>query len=785
MEILSLLTVKEKASLCSGLDNWRTKAVERASLGSVRMSDGPNGLRKESIGENGEIFTEKSTCYPNICLAACCFDTDLIYEYGRAIGAEARAAGVDLLLAPGVNIKRGPLCGRNFEYFSEDPLLSGELAAAFVNGLQSAGTGAVLKHFALNNQEKARLSSDSIADERAKREIYFASFEIAVKKSAPWAVMTAYNKIDGVYASENTRAIKEILRGEWAYDGLTMSDWGGINDRLSALRAGLDLEMPFSGGFRDREIASAAEEGLLDLDLLNNAARHLTELFEKTVKAGKIPPPHRSAEEAHSFARRLARESFVLLKNESGLLPFSPGSSLAVIGEFAGKPRYQGGGAANVRPTRLPSFLDELSARNIKFAFEPGRDTERAVAAAKASDRVLIFAGTPDSYDSEGYDRPDLSLPEAQNRLISEVAKANPDCAVAVFAGSPVEMPWIGGVKAALFCYLPGQAGAEALADCVFGEFSPGGKLPETFPLKLSDSPCYNFFGQERLVEYRESVFVGYRYYDSVNLAVLFPFGHGLSYSRFEYGGLSVAENSGGEVDISFNITNAGSFSAAEAAQVYIAPPVSGVFRPVQELKAFAKVCLQPGESSKLNFSLKPRDFAFYNTKIPGWHILDGEYEIRIGSSSRDIRLKAQITQRNSRPGAALPGISKNHSIPFEREDFENLLGRPVPEYLSRPFRRDSTLKELRATFIGRMIDKILRKSVTSNSSAGEQEGQDLSVMLLAQADYLPVRAIVPGTKGAFSEQMLDGLLTFLNKRRLKGLSQFWRAWRENNKRKD
>ncbi|MDR1271703.1 MAG: glycoside hydrolase family 3 C-terminal domain-containing protein [Clostridiales Family XIII bacterium] len=794
------LDIEEKSSLCSGLDNWRTKPVHRLGIGSVCMADGPHGVRKETEAPDGKPHTEKSVCFPCLCLLACCFDTALAKEYGLVLGGVARAADIDMLLAPGVNLKRSPLCGRNFEYFSEDPVLTGELACAFVLGLQEAGVGSAVKHFALNNQEKARLSSDSIADERAKRELYLLPFEMVAKKAGPWAVVTAYNKVDGIYASENTGLIRRILREDWGYGGLVVSDWGGVHDRVKALHAGLDLEMPSSGGFRDREIKKAAMGSTEDLCALDEAARGILDLAAKSKKAKGAAYREYIEQEAHETARRIARESFVLLKNEENLLPLPPGR-VAVVGAFACEPRYQGGGAANIHPTRLPSFLDVLAGRGVEFIFAKGYSAEderpddslvsEAVSAAQAADSVLVFAGTPVSYESEGYDRAHMRLPEAQNRVISEVAKANPNAAAVLFAGGPIEMPWIDSVRAALFCYLPGQAGAEAAADCLWGSFSPCGKLPETFPVRLSDTPCHGCFGQERAVEYRESIFVGYRYYSSAGKEVLFPFGHGLSYSSFEYGDILSEIRPDGGVGLSFTVTNTGGMAAAEAAQVYIsadrqAGGLQTIFRAERELKAFAKVSLAPGQTSRLHFSLTPRDFAFFNTEIGDWHTLGGSYRILAGSSSSDIRLDTYVELRDSHPGAGLPGLRLEAPEYYDmellpsvtKESFEALLGRAVPAYPPKPFTRDSTLKELRPTFTGKLLDRMVKRQAME-SNAGEQEGQDLSVMLLAQADYLPLDALIAATKGRISGDMLDGILDFLNGRRLGGLRRFIRAWRE------
>lgn len=792
---LSGLALEEKASLCSGLDGWRTKPLERAGIGSVFMADGPNGLRRETVDENGRAYTEKATCFPCSCLMAASFNKALMEEMGRAIALEAAEKGVDLLLGPSVNIKRSGLCGRNFEYFSEDPLLSGKLAASFINGLQGSGTGATLKHFALNNQEKARLSSNSIADERAKREIYLRAFEIAIGEATPWAVMSSYNKADGTYTSESLPLLRHILREEWGYDGLVMSDWGSINSRSKGLEAGLDLEMPSSDGFHDSVIVEAVKNGELDESFVDKAAQHVFELSEKVKHAAAGREPVKvDYDRQHALARRFAAEGMVLLKNEDSLLPLDTHTEgFAVIGEFARKPRYQGGGAANVHPARISSFLEELESASISFGFAPGYEPEgrkpdetliaQAEVLAKEAHAVLIFAGTPVSYESEGYDRPNLKLPEAQNELIRRVAAVNPNTVVVLFAGAALEMPWINDVKSVLMAYLPGQAGAGAVADILFGKISPSGKLPESFPINESDLPCRNFFGGENNIEYRESIFVGYRYFGK-DRPVRFPFGHGLSYSSFEYSGLEIKKDSA-LVSAAVRVKNTGGFPAAEAAQLYVSPPESAVFRPELELRAFEKVFLQPGESRVLEFTLNRRDFAFYNTNISAWQVLPGEYKILLGASSRDIRLEGCVHMENSHPGAELPDLQRDAPEYYHRQrlpevsrsSFEALLGHSVPEYRARPFTRNSTLKEVCETALGRQINKLVRKAALSGNNSPEQEGQDLTVMLEAQADFVPIHSIVAFTRGAIHYDMLDAAVIFMNKKRLLGISRFIKAY--------
>ncbi|MDR1641685.1 MAG: glycoside hydrolase family 3 C-terminal domain-containing protein, partial [Clostridiales bacterium] len=694
------LSTMEKAALCSGLDAWRTKPAK--DIPSVRMADGPNGLRFETE-EDGTKSVARATCFPSACLLACSFDTELLEEMGAAMAKEARSKGVDLILGPSVNIKRNPLCGRNFEYFSEDPVLSGEMGAALVRGLQGGGVGATLKHFALNNQEKARLSSDSIADERAKREIYLKSFEIAISKSDPWAVMTAYNKIDGVYASENQELLG-ILKKEWGYGGLAMSDWGAVCDRIAGIEAGLDLEMPADSGFRARLISKAVDSGDLSITALDQAAKRVAKLGEKAEKARENPTSLIDIKAHHDLARRIAAESMVLLKNENGLLPLDPSQTFGVVGEFAKKPRYQGGGASNVHPTKLPNFLDELEASGISYELSDGEFR---------SETVIAFLGQPISYDSEGYDRPSMSLPESQVALLEKLSSMGKKVIALIFAGGAVETPWIGLVDCAIMCYLPGQGASGAALDVLFGKVNPSGKLAESFPKSYGDVLSKDFFGQEKVIEYRESVFVGYRHYQTAGIKVAFPFGHGLSYTSVEYSELLLEKREEGAF-ASFTLKNTGNVYGAEVCQLYVSPPASPVPRPVIELKAFKKIGLQPGEEATLSFDLKENDFSFWDPKERGWRTVGGFHKIIVGASSEDFRLQGQIWIEGDVCAAFAPfdfaGLS--------RESFEALLGRKVVEHQALPITRFSTLKEIRLTRVGRLIEKLVKKQSGNGEAA-------------------------------------------------------------------
>ncbi|MEZ3485015.1 MAG: glycoside hydrolase family 3 C-terminal domain-containing protein [Lachnospiraceae bacterium] len=662
-ELISQMTLEEKAGMCSGLDFWHLKGVKRLGIPSVMVSDGPHGLRKQDeqadhLGINDSI---KAVCFPPAVLSACSFDRDLIHEFGDAIGREAQANDVSVVLGPAVNIKRSPLCGRNFEYYSEDPYLAGETAAAFINGVQKHHVGTSIKHFAANNQEFNRMSASSDADERTLREIYFPAFETAVKKAKPYTVMCSYNRINGTFASENPWLLTDVLRNEWGFKGYVMSDWGAVNERVAGLKAGLELEMPSSGGVYDQEIIAAVKDGSLDEAVLDQAVeRILNIVFEYT--------DHREEQEFtleadHALAKKIAAESMVLLKNDS-VLPLKETEKVAFIGEFAKKPRFQGGGSSHINSFRVSSALDAVSGNaNITYAkgFPANDDiydetlAKEALEAAKAADKVVIFVGLPDSFESEGYDRTHMRLPGCQNRLIEEILAVQSEVIIVLHNGSPVEMPWLTGVKGLLEAYLGGQAVGEAVTDILFGKTCPCGKLAESMPYKLSDNPSYLSFGDGENVKYQEGIFVGYRYYDAKEMPVAFPFGYGLSYTSFVYGNLQIDKTEIGEKDtvtVSVDVTNTGGVEGKEIVQLYLSDLTGVCRRPLRELKGYEKVSLKPGETKTVHFHLDYRSFAWYNAKLKDWYAATGSYEILIGASSRDIRLseKVHITAQKQLP---------------------------------------------------------------------------------------------------------------------------------------
>ena len=653
-ELVSQMTLEEKAGMCSGLDFWHLKSVDRLGIPSVMVSDGPHGLRKQDdkadhLGINESI---KAVCFPPAVLSACSFDRDLLRELGDTVGKEAQATDVSVVLGPAVNIKRSPLCGRNFEYYSEDPYLAGESAAAFIDGVQSHHVGTSIKHFAANNQELNRMSCSSEVDERTLREIYLPAFETAVNKSQPYTIMCSYNKINGTYSSENPWLLTEVLRDEWGFEGYVMSDWGAVNERVPGLKAGLDLEMPASGGLTDREIVAAVQDGSLDESVLDQAVERILRITFTWLDNRE--KQDFTLEADHETARRIAEESMVLLKNEN-ILPLTPSENVVFIGGFAKKPRYQGGGSSHINSFRVDSAIDAVRGiAEVSYVegFSSSKDiydeklAAEAVEAAKKADKAVIFAGLPDSFESEGYDRSHMRLPECQDRLIREIAEVQPNTIVVLHNGSPVEMPWKDDVKGLLEAYLGGQAGGSAVVNILYGKVNPSGKLAETLPLKLSDNPSYLNFAEREKVNYSEGVFVGYRYYDAKEMEVAFPFGHGLSYTTFKYSNLKLDRTEMTDQDtltVSVDVTNTGSRAGKEVVQLYVSDRTGSVRRPLKELKGYEKVSLDPGETKTVTMTLDKRSFAWYSTELHDWYAASGEYEILIGASSRDIRLTEEI----------------------------------------------------------------------------------------------------------------------------------------------
>lgn len=652
-ELMSQLTLEEKASLCSGLDFWRTKGVERLGIPSVMVSDGPHGLRKQE-GEEDHLGLNKSktaVCFPAGCAAAASFDPELVGQMGQTLGQASRSEGIAILLGPAVNIKRSPLCGRNFEYYSEDPYLSGQLATAFIKGVQSCGVGTSIKHFAANNQEYYRLRSSSDIDERTLREIYLPAFETAVKEAAPWSVMCSYNKVNGVFSAENSYLLNTILREEWGFEGAVVTDWGAVTQRVKCLIAGTDLEMPGTNGNSDKEIVKAVRGGTLDEAVLNRAVERILRIVLQAV-ANQADGSHVCADldAAHEKAVCVAKESAVLLAND-GTLPLFGGKKVAYIGEFAVQPRFQGGGSSHVNAYRVDSALGVAQEKKRGVTYAKGfpfdsdsadkDEMNRAIAAAKDADIAVIFAGLPDSYESEGYDRPHMRLPDCQNELISAVAAVQPNVVVVLHNGSPVECPWAAEVSAVLEMYLAGEGVGMATDALLWGEANPCGRLAESFPVKLEDNPSFlNFHNDSYHVRYAESVFVGYRYYDTKKMNVRWPFGHGLSYTQFTMENARLSSpflSDNDEVTISVDVTNTGSVRGKEVVQLYVQDTTNAIRRPEKELKGFAKVDLAPAETKTVNITINKRSLSWYSEEMKDWYAASGIYRILIARSSRDI----------------------------------------------------------------------------------------------------------------------------------------------------
>ena len=681
-KLVNELTLTEKASLCSGADFWHTKAIDRLNIPAAMVSDGPHGIRKqESLADHmGVAESIKAIGFPTASAMACSFDRDLLHKVGDALGEECVAEDLAVLLGPGINMKRSPICGRNFEYYSEDPVVAGELGAAFVNGVQEHGVGTSLKHFAANNQEWRRMSISAEIDERTLREIYLAAFETVVKKAQPWTIMCSYNRINGVYSCENDWLLNKVLRDEWGFEGLVMTDWGAMDERVPSLKAGLDLEMPDCHGETDKLIVKAVQSGELEESVLDTAVERILTMVDKYLTARKdidpasmVHPLPSSVERGydvaahHALARTTAEQSAVLLKNED-ILPLQKDKKIAFIGEFAKVPRIQGGGSSHINNTSVESALD-AAGDSVSYAqgFHIDEETtdetllQEAITLAKESDVAVIFAGLPDSFESEGFDRTHLNMPANQNELIARISEVQPNVVVVLHSGSPIAMPWLDKVAGVLQMYLAGQASGGAAVNLLFGDATPCGKLAETFPLHLEDNPSYlNFPGNREKVCYQEGVFIGYRYYDKKKMDVLFPFGYGLSYTDFTYSNMKVTVNGKNAADVNViketdeivvtaDITNTGNCDGAEIVQLYIKNPVVYEIRPEKELRDFAKVFLKAGETKTVTFTLNARAFSYYETRIHDWYAESGDYEILLASSSRDIRLQDTVSITGSK----------------------------------------------------------------------------------------------------------------------------------------
>ena len=764
---LQALTLEQKCALLSGATTFGTRALPKNNIPSITLSDGPNGVRKQAgaadhLGLNPSV---PATCFPTAATVACSWDPALGEQIGQAMGEEAAAQEVAVLLGPGLNTKRSPLCGRNFEYFSEDPYLSGKMAASYVRGIQSNGISACPKHFAVNSQELRRMASDSVVDERTLRELYLTGFEIVVKEAKPKTIMSSYNLINGTYANENRHLLMDILRGEWGFDGAVVTDWGGSNDHALGVQNGSTLEMPAPGGDAVRELMQAVQSGkITEADVDARLDELLTLVFD-THAAVQSHSRTFDADAHHALARRAAAESIVLLKNENDLLPLAEGAKVAVIGDFAQTPRYQGAGSSAVNSIKVDTFLDCLKESGLaSVGFAPGFDRQgkpdaakqaEAVALAQKAEVVLLCLGLDEIKESEGLDRDDMRLADNQIELLKAVQQANPNTVVVLSAGASLETPWLKHCRTLVYGALGGQAGAGAMLDVLTGKVNPSGKLAETWVNAYVDTPAKdNFAGPGRMVQYREGLYVGYRYYQTAGVPVAFPFGYGLSYTSFAYSNLQAASNG-----VTLTVTNTGKRAGAEIVQLYAAKPGAEVFRPAQELKGFAKVQLQPGESKTVTIPLDDKAFRYWNTKTDSWEVEGGSYELRVGASSADIRLTAVVEVAgtgapNPYAGKHLPHYTSGKVQSVPDDEWATLLGRPVQQGKVK-IDRNMTLGELNHSRspLGWLIWLVLTALLNASYKRGKP---DLNVLFQYN---MPLRALAKMTSGAISMGMVDGIV--------------------------
>jgi beta-glucosidase len=786
-DIIAGMTLEEKVSLCSGKDFWQTQNLDRHGIPSIFLSDGPHGIRKQAASADHLGLNEslKATCFPTAAGMANTWNTELAEHMGGCLGLEAKSQGVNVLLGPGLNIKRNPLCGRNFEYFSEDPYLAGKMAAAYIRGIQSSGVSACPKHLAANSQETRRMVSDSVIDERALREVYLTNFEIAVREGHTKSIMTSYNLINGTYANENKHLLLDILRGEWDFNGVTVTDWGGNNDRVSALEAGNELEMPGTGGITNLDILNAVKSGRLSEKVLDENLERLLTLIFDTDNALKDSAEF-DADRHHSLAVKAAEECIVLLEND-GTLPLKRSERMCVIGCFAKKPRYQGAGSSQVNPTRLDTVLDCIGDYSFELTgYAPGFKRygghsdallTEAAAIAEKSDIVLLFVGLDEISESEGLDRVKMTLPMNQLELIDRLKKTGKRIVAVLSCGAPVKMDWSDGLSAVMHSYLGGQGGARAILNVLSGKVNPSGKLVETYPMSYFDCASAEYFpGKGKTAEYRESIFVGYRYYDTAKVEVKYPFGYGLSYTEFEYSDL-MADDTG----VTFTITNTGAFDGAEIAQMYVGKPESALFRAEKELKGFVKIFLEKGEKKTVQIPFDEYTFRIFTGGR--WAIEEGGYEIMIGSSSKNIRLSA----KHSVPGEILTSVSglrsyyKGKVSVVSDGEFETLLGRKLPgsklDYIKKNrIRVDSNTPVCDLSYAfgwtGRLFKTVLRFAQKFFRFIGNEK---MATSIQIGVYSMPLRGLSRMTGGAVSQKQLEGIITMFNGKFFKGLIMFLR----------
>ena len=778
--IVQSMTLEDKIALCSGASFWQTKAYEKYGIPSLFMCDGPHGLRKQEREGGADMLgvneSRPATCFPAEVTTAGSWDPDLTERIGAAIGEEAKAQGIGLVLGPGVNMKRNPLCGRNFEYFTEDPALAGKLAAGFIRGIEAQGVGSSLKHFAANSQEYCRFNSDSVMDERTLRELYLPAFETAVKEGQPATVMCAYPKLNGVHCSDHKELLTDILRDEWGFKGLVVTDWGAMSDRIEGFRAGCDLNMPGGSDYMEKEVVQAVREGSLPESLIDRSAARVLHLVFRAAETQKAQVSF-DEEAHHALARQAAEQGAVLLKNEGGLLPLKPDTKIAVIGSMAKALRYQGAGSSHINPTCVSQPLDFLpSAAYAPGCTDKGDTTDEllaeAVRTAQTADIAIIFAGLPGSYESEGFDRQDMKMPKGHLRMIEAVTKANSHTVVVLLCGAPVECPWADSAQAILYMGLPGQAGGEAIANLLYGKANPCGKLAESWPIHYEDCVSAPYYGKTKDALYCEGIYTGYRYYDKAGKAVRWPFGYGLSYSRFAYSDLLVEGSR-----ITATVTNTGDVPGAEVAQLYIQPPQDGINRPIRELKGFRKVFLQPGKSQTVSFPLDDRCFAVWQN---GWRVPEGDYTLCVGPSSRELPLTCTLHKAGET--LPIPAWQKNswyetcQGTP-DQALLEAAMGRKYTPVVPKKgsFTMDNTVEEMKGSSL---VMRIMYKAVESTVAKGFGGKKDYDNpefrMLMSSSAGSPLRSmqISGGMKGG----VMSGLLEMANGHFLRGIVRMIRG---------
>lgn len=794
-EVIDKMKLEEKAALLSGKGEWQTWDFERLGIPSMYCSDGPHGIRKQAgagdhLGLNPSL---PATCFPTAATVANSWDPGLGEEIGKALGEEASVQGVNVVLGPGLNIKRSPLCGRNFEYFSEDPYLAGKMAAGYVRGIQSQGVYACPKHFAVNSQELRRMAMNAVVDERTLREIYLTGFEIAVKEGGAKAIMTSYNQVNGTYANENMHPLRDILRGDWGYDGIVITDWGGSNDHIKGVEAGSDLEMPTPGLDSARQIVAAVKEGRLAESAVDECVDRLLEAVLTLTKERKIPKEF-DKKAHHALARKAASESAVLLKNEEDILPLKPGTRVALIGDFAFEPRYQGAGSSMVNATELDKMADLINGYDLvlvgasKGYIRTGEEdavlAKEAIDLAQSADVVLYCFGLDELSESEGVDRTHMRIPQNQISLLEGLARVNKNIVGVLSAGAAVEMPWHYCLKGLLHGYLYGQAGAGAMLDILTGKINPSGRLNETYPVRYEDTPAFRYFpSEERNSEYREGLYVGYRYYDTSKVRVMYPFGFGLSYTSFEYSDIKADETG-----VTFTVTNTGKTDGAEVAQLYVGMKDAKVYRPEKELKGFAKVFLKAGESREVRIDFDDKTFRYWNVRTDRWETEGGTYRIMIGASCADIRLEAKVeitgtTEEFPYYTNRMPSYYSGLIQQVDDKEFEELLGTPIP---SGKWSGDLTVNDAicQMYYAKSAIARFAYRKLTQMKKKSEDAGKpDLNILFIYN---MPFRSIAKMTGGMVSMEMVEGIVTMVNGHLFRGLKKtvggFFRNRRLNKK---